>query len=57
MSRVVSNQGTTNSMNVFPATGEAINALGANAAYALATLKTVTFFCMSVGLWHTVLTA
>src|SRR6266568_1552880 len=29
------------SMNVFPATGEAINALGANAAYAVATVISV----------------
>jgi hypothetical protein len=46
-----------NSMNVFPATGEQINALGANAAFALAGGKTATFFCCTAGQWHSILSA
>ena len=46
-----------NSMNVFPFTGDAINALGANAAFALAGGKTATFYCTSVGQWHSILSA
>lgn len=47
----------TNSMNVFPATGEAINALGANTAFALAGGKTALFFVTTAGQWHTILSA
>lgn len=46
-----------NSMNVFPQTGETINALSANAAYAVATTKAVMFFCATAGKWDTILTA
>jgi|SRR5215831_2141679 len=52
----VANAGA-NSMNVFPATGEQINALGANAAFALAAGKTAIFTCTSSGQWHAVLSA
>lgn len=45
------------SMNVFPATGEQINAAGANAAFAVVNTKTCTFFCTLAGQWHTQLTA
>lgn len=47
----------TNSMNVFPFTGDAVNALGVNVAFALAGGKTATFYCTSVGQWHTILSA
>lgn len=47
----------TNSANVFPSTGDAINALGANAAYALAGGKTADFYCAVNGQWHAVLSA
>jgi hypothetical protein len=46
-----------NSLNVFPATGDAINALGANAAFAVAAGKTATFFCVNAGVWHSLLSA
>jgi hypothetical protein len=48
---------SANSLNVFPKTGEAINALAADAAYALATVKAALFFCTVAGTWHTILTA
>lgn len=53
---VVFNKGA-NSMNVFPATGDAINALAANAAIALATTKGMEFVCMVAGTWDTILGA
>jgi len=40
-----------NSMNVFPATGDAINNGAANAALAVAGLKTAIFFCAVNGTW------
>jgi len=46
-----------NSMNVFPAVGETINALGANAAFAIAGGKACFFVATSKGQWHTVLSA
>ena len=46
-----------NSLNVFPNTGDAINALAANAAYALATVKSAMFFCAVDGTWDTSLSA
>ena len=53
----VTNAAAANSMNIFPATGEQINALGANAAFALAAGKTVNFVCYTAGQWHAVLSA
>lgn len=53
---VVNNSGA-NSMNVFPQSGDLINALSANAAYAVAAAKTVIFVCALAGKWNTVLTA
>lgn len=53
----VINAAAVNSMNVFPNTGDAINALGANAAFALAATKVATFFCTVAGQWHSQLTA
>lgn len=46
-----------NSMNVFPQSGDVINALGANTAFAVAAGKTVTFYCVTQGQWHTLLSA
>jgi hypothetical protein len=54
---VVVNATATNSMNVFPASGDAINALGANAAFAVAAGKAATFYCTNAGQWHSVLSA
>lgn len=53
----VINAAASNSMNVFPATGESINALSANTAYAVAANKTVTFICAVAGIWNANLTA
>lgn len=48
---------TATSMNVFPNAGgtttEAINAVAANGAFALATLKSVEFICAVAGTWNT----
>lgn len=46
-----------NSLNVFPKSGENINALAADAAYALATVKAAWFVCCVNGTWETILTA
>jgi hypothetical protein len=56
MEITVTNAGAA-SMNVFPATGEAINAGAANAAFAVAAGKTATFYCATAGQWHTILSA
>lgn len=53
MSLVVANRGA-NSMNVFPATGGTINALSANAAFAMAANATALFVCAQAGAWETV---
>ena len=57
MQITVANAAAANSMNVFPATGESINALGANTAFAVAAGKTATFFCTNAGQWHSILSA
>ena len=57
MSLTVINATASNSMNMFPASGEAINALGANAAFAVAAGKTVEAYCVTAGQWHTILSA
>lgn len=54
---IVKNTDAADSMDVFPATGDAINALSPNAAYAVASTKSVLFFCAAAGTWHTLLTA
>lgn len=48
---------TATSANVFPFTGDSINALGANAAFALAAGKTAEFFSVVNGKWHGILSA
>jgi hypothetical protein len=53
----VNNAAAANSMNVFPQVGDAINALGANAAFAMAANKSAEFTCAVAGQWHAVLTA
>lgn len=53
----ITNAAATNSMNVFPATGDQINALSANAAFAVAAGKTCGFICYTAGIWHTLLSA
>lgn len=46
-----------NSLNVFPATGEVINALSANTAIAVAATKGMIFTCCVDGTWDTILGA
>lgn len=46
-----------NSMDVFPSTGETINALAADAAYAMAAGTRAMFFCPVNGAWFSVLSA
>lgn len=53
---VVTNAAASNSMNVFPQTGQSINAIAANGAYAMAANKTVIFICSPGGtIWYSVL--
>jgi hypothetical protein len=54
---VVINAAAANSMNVFPSTGDAINALSANAAFAMAANKAAEFVCAVDGTWNSILTA
>lgn len=56
-SRVVVFNRSANSLNVFPTTGGAIAAGGANAAYALAGTKSAEFVCMVDGTWDVLLSA
>lgn len=46
-----------NSMNLFPASGEQINSLGINNAFALAAGKTVICTSAGKGQWHTLLSS
>jgi hypothetical protein len=55
--RVVVINAGANSMNVFPSTGGIINALSANAAFAMAANKTAEFVCALAGTWNVNLTA
>jgi len=57
MQITVANAAAANSMNLFPNTGDAINALSANAAFAVAAGKTVALSCAVAGFWHAVLSA
>lgn len=54
---VVVNAAAANSMNVFPKTGEYIDAGAVNAAVAVAAAKTRVFFCAVIGTWNSVLGA
>lgn len=56
LSVYVTNAAAANSMNVFPQTGESINALSANSAYAMAANKTSQFLCSPAGgVWYSIL--
>ncbi|MDB5447278.1 MAG: hypothetical protein JWQ97_2595 [Phenylobacterium sp.] len=57
MQITVTNAHATNSMNLFPASGEQINSAGANVAFALAAGKTASFTSAANGAWHAVLSA
>lgn len=50
----VVNAAASNSMNVYPSSGGSINALSADAAYAVAANKTVGFLC-SGSIWYSLL--
>lgn len=54
---LVQNAAAANSANVFPQTGESINALSANSAFAVAANKAALFFCAVNGVWTSILTA
>jgi hypothetical protein len=54
---IVANATGTNSLNVFPAKSEQINALGANAAFAVAAGRVAFFICATAGQLHSILTA
>ena len=54
---VVINAAAANAMDVFPASGEAINALSADTAISVAANKVIMFFCAVAGTWNSVLTA
>lgn len=57
MQVTVTNAHASNSMNLFPATGEQINGAAANTAFALAAGKTAQFTSAANGAWHAVLSA
>lgn len=57
MELTVVNAAAANSMNIFPATGEIINALSANTAIACAANKVMKFIASGRGQWHSILTA
>jgi hypothetical protein len=53
----VINAAASNAMNLFPATGDAINALSANTAFSIVAGKTALLVCAVAGTWHLVLSA
>lgn len=54
---IVANMAAANSMDIYGQTGDLINALAANAAFALAADKTAMFICRVAGKWVGILTA
>jgi hypothetical protein len=54
---VVTNAAAANSMNVFPALGDAIDAGAVNISKAVAAGKTAVFYCAADGLWSSILSA
>lgn len=54
---VVINAAAANAMDVFPQTGDIINALAANAQLSVAANKTIEFWCAVLGTWNSQLTA
>lgn len=55
--RIVVNAAAANAMNVFPQTGEFINALSVDTAFSVAANKVAIFVCAVAGTWNSVLTA
>jgi hypothetical protein len=56
ISLYIANAGAA-SLNVFPNTGDATNALGANAAFAVVNGKNAEFIATANGQWHAILSA
>jgi hypothetical protein len=54
---VVINMDASNAMDIFPTSGESINALTANTAISLVADATIMFFCAVNGKWNSILTA
>jgi len=54
---ILTNAHASNGMNVYPYKGDAINALGANGAFAMGAGKVALYFCVTTGQWHTLLTS
>ena len=57
MQMTVVNADAADALAIFPASGDAINALAADASISVAANKTITFYCVKAGLWHSNLTA
>lgn len=57
MQITVTNAAAVNPLNIYPSTGDQINALGVNAPYAVVAGKTAAFSCAVAGQWHAVLGA
>lgn len=57
MSITVINAAAANAMNVFPSSGEVINALSADTALSVAANKAIVFTCAVNGTWNSNLTA
>lgn len=55
--RIVINADSADAMNVFPQTGEFINALSVDTAFSVAANKVAIFFCAVDGTWNSLLTA
>lgn len=53
----VINANVTNAIGVFPASGDAINAIAANGVYSVAATKSVDFKCAVAGTWNSLLSA
>lgn len=45
---------STHSLNVYPQTGQGINAIAVNSPFALTTLKLAWFVCSPAGVWYTI---
>jgi len=54
MSMIVCNAAAANAIDVFPATGDAINALSANTALSISANASAQFTCMVNGTWNTI---
>ena len=54
---IVINAAAANAMLIFPAVGDAINAIAANSSLSVAANKTILFYCVTAGRWHSILTA